>query len=127
MDGVTSRTAQHMGLFITKTLLSGLIIAAVSELARRNNTAAAIIHSLPLTSLLAFIWLYGQSADTALIARHAEGTFWYVLPTLPLFLILPALLRHGWTFWPALGTCILITVGLYYATMQLLRAMGVQI
>ena len=116
-----------MGLFLTKTLLSGFIIAAVSELARRNNAAAAIIHSLPLTSLLAFIWLYGQSADTALIARHSEATFWYVLPTLPLFLILPALLRHGWAFWPALGTCIFITTGLYYATMHLLRVMGVEL
>ena len=82
-----------MLLLVIKALLSGVIIAAVSELAKRNNTAASIVHSLPLVSLLALIWLYSETHDTALIGRHMFGTFWFILPTLPMFLAVPWLLR----------------------------------
>ncbi|MEQ1860863.1 MAG: DUF3147 family protein [Chthoniobacteraceae bacterium] len=111
---------------IIKALLSGALVVGIGELARRNNYLAAIVHSLPLISLLALIWLYTDTRDTALIARHAQGTFWFVLPTLPMFLALPWLLRRGVTFWPSLGLCALLTVTLYFITMRLLKAAGVQ-
>jgi hypothetical protein len=107
---------------LAKALLSGLVIVAVSEFAKRNNTVASVVHSLPLVSLLAFLWLYAETRDTALIARHAAGTFWFVLPTLPLFLVLPALLRRGWAFWPALAAGSALTVLLYLLTLRLLKA-----
>jgi hypothetical protein len=116
-----------MAFYLIKLFLSAAVIATVTEIAKRNNAAAAIIHSLPLTSLLAFIWLYVERKDTALIANHAFGTFWYVLPTLPMFLVLPALLNRGLGFWAALGMCIAGTVVLYYATMKILAACGVQL
>lgn len=112
---------------ITKALVSGVIIAAVSELARRNNTAASIIHSLPLTSLIALIWLYSGTKDAELIGRHAYGTFWFVLPTLPMFLLMPWLIRTCGGFWPALGAGIAGTVALYFLTMRLLDAAGVKL
>ena len=113
--------------YIVKLLISAVVIATVTEVAKRNNFVASIIHSLPLTSLLAFIWLYTEKKDAPLIARHAFGTFWFVLPTLPMFLVLPWMLNHGWNFWPALGTCIVGTVGLYFVTMKLLAVCGVQL
>ena len=67
---------------VTKAAFSGGIIVAVSELAKRNNTVASLVHSLPLVSLLALVWLYSDTRDTALIARHMSGTFWFVLPSL---------------------------------------------
>ena len=115
-------------LFLTtKAVLSGGIIVAVSELAKRNNTAASIVHSLPLVSLLALVWLYAGSRDTALVARHMSGTFWFVLPTLPMFLAVPWLLRRGVAFWPALAAGVALTVVLYFLTMRLLKAAGVQL
>lgn len=116
-----------MLLLATKALLSGVIIAAVSELAKRNNTAASIVHSLPLVSLLALIWLYSETHDTALIGRHMFGTFWFILPTLPMFLAVPWLLRRGIAFWPALGVCVAGTIALYFLTMRLLKAAGVSL
>ena len=116
-----------MLLLATKALLSGVIIAAVSELAKRNNTAASIVHSLPLVSLLALIWLYSETRDTALIGRHMFGTFWFILPTLPMFLAVPWLLRRGIAFWPALGVCVAGTIALYFLTMRLLKAAGVSL
>ena len=114
--------------FLTaKALASGAIIVAVGELAKRNNTAASIVHSLPLVSVLALVWLFADTRDTALIARHAQGTFWFVLPTLPMFLALPWLLRRGLGFWPALALCLVLTTGLYFLTMRLLKAAGVNL
>ena len=112
---------------LTKALLSGAVVVAVSEFAKRDNTLASIVHSLPLMSLVAFLWLFAETRDTALIGRHAFGTFWFVLPTLPLFLLLPALFKRGWHFWPALTVGLVVTVLLYALTMRLLKAASVRL
>lgn len=115
----------NIALLITKAVVSGGMIVTVSELAKRNNTAASIVHSLPLVSLLALIWLHAGTRDTALIGRHMTGTFWFVLPSLPMFLAVPWLLRRGMAFWPALAAGMALTVALYFLTMRLLKATGV--
>src|SRR6186997_1552575 len=106
-----------VALLIAKALLSGGLIVAISEIAKRNNTTASIVHSLPLVSLLALIWLYAGTRDTTLIGRHMTGTFWFVLPTLPMFLAVPWMLRRGIAFWPALGAGVALTVVLYFLTL----------
>lgn len=108
-----------------KAALSGIIIAIVSEVARRSPGLGALIASLPLVSILAMIWLWRDTGDAVRIAAHAEATFWLVLPTLPMFLVLPALLRNEWSFWGALGISCLLTVLLYLATMWLLPRLGI--
>ena len=110
-----------------KAITSGGLIVAITEIAKRNNTAASIVHSLPLVSLLALIWLYGETRDTALVARHAAGTFWFVLPTLPLFLLLPYLLRRGIGFTPSLAIGVAVTVLLYFVTLRLLKTAGIDL
>ena len=112
---------------VIKALLSGALVVGIGELAKRNNAAAAIVHSLPLISLLALIWLYSDTHDPALVGRHMFGTFWFVLPTLPMFLAVPWLLHRGWSFWPALGAGALLTVALYFLTMRLLKAAGINL
>ena len=108
-----------------KAGLSGVIIAVASEVARRSPTLGALIISLPLLSLLAFLWLWRDTGDAARIAALSESTFWYVLPTLPMFLVLPALLRHGVGFWIALtGSCAL-TFALYLLTVWALAKFGI--
>jgi hypothetical protein len=104
-----------MGYLIAKALLSGLIIAIVSEVAKRSPGVGALIASLPLVSILGMIWLWRDTADTPRLAAHAEATFWYVLPSLPMFLLVPALLRKGVAFWPALAAGCALTIGLYLA------------
>lgn len=108
-----------------KAALSGIIIATVSEVARRQPTLGALIVSLPLVSLLAILWLWHDTGDAERIAAHAQSTFWYVLPTLPMFLALPALLRHGVGFWPTLGACCALTVVLYLVTVWALAKFGI--
>ena len=96
-----------------KALASGVIVMLVSELARRSPALGALIVSLPVVSILAMIWLHHETHDLERVAQHAHATFWYVLPSLPLFLVLPALLRSGVGFYPSLGVCVAMTAALY--------------
>ncbi|GAB3670167.1 DUF3147 family protein [Salinisphaera aquimarina] len=104
-----------MFYFIAKCVLSGLLIATVSSVARRSPGFGALIASLPLISLLGMIWLWHDTHDSARMAAHVGATFWYVLPSLPMFLLIPALLNRGMGFWPALVIGCVLTIGLYMA------------
>lgn len=116
-----------MFYLITKAALSGVIVLAVSEIARRSPAIGGLVASLPLISILAILWLWKDTADTARIADHAESTFWFVLPSLPMFLILPALLRHGTNFWVALVACCAVTIVLYSLTIWALPRLGIKL
>jgi hypothetical protein len=102
-----------MSYFAFKAILSGLLVALISEIARRSPGFAALVASLPLVSILGMIWLWRDSADTSRIASHAEATFWYVLPSMPMFLVMPWLIRSGMGFWPSLGAGCVLTILLY--------------
>ena len=104
-----------MVYLVVKALLSGAIIAAVSEIAKRSPGFGALVASLPLVSILGMMWLWRDTGDVQRMAAHAEGTFWFVLPSLPMFLLIPALLRRGMAFWPALAIGCALTIGLYFA------------
>jgi hypothetical protein len=110
-----------------KVIVSALIILAVSEVSKRTTAMGALLASLPLTSLLAMMWLYVETGDTTKVADFTSGIFWLVLPSLALFLILPALLRAGYAFWPALGIACGATIASYIAEMWALGALGVRL
>jgi hypothetical protein len=99
-----------------KAAISGIIIAIVSEVARRSPGWGALIVSLPLVSILGMIWLWRDTHDPVRMAAHAQSTFWFVLPTLPMFLLIPAMLRQGLPFWLALAAGCAVTILLYFAT-----------
>ena len=113
--------------FILKCALSGIIVAVVSEVARRSPAFGALIVSLPLVSLLGMIWLWRDTGDAARIANHAEATFWYVLPSLPMFLVLPAMLRAGIGFWASVGAGCALTITLYFVTAWSLAKFGIDL
>lgn len=96
-----------------KAILSGIIIAIVSEVAKRSPGAGALIASLPLVSVLGMIWLWRDTGDPVRMAAHAEATFWFVIPSLPMFLLIPILMRQGVSFWIALISGCVLTVLLY--------------
>ena len=111
--------------FAVRAALSGLIVAAVALIARRSPAAGALVASLPLVSLLGVIWLWRDTGDAVRLADHAKATFWYVLPSLPMFLIVPALLRHGIGFWSALVAGCGVTILLYLALIPVAARFGV--
>lgn len=116
-----------MTYLLIKAALSGVIVMVVSEVARRSPGLGGMIASLPLVSLLGIMWLWRDTSDTARIAAHAESTFWFVLPSLPMFLAFPAMLRGGVAFWPALALSCLLTMALYLLTIWLLPRIGINI
>jgi hypothetical protein len=101
--------------FAIKAILSGLIVATVSTIARRYPGLGALVASLPLVSVLGMIWLWHSKPDPENMAVHAGATFWFVLPSLPMFLLIPALLRAGINFWAALLAGCVLTIVLYLA------------
>ena len=100
---------------VIKALISGVIIAVVSEVAKKWPGFGALIASLPLVSILGMMWLWHDTKDPERLAAHAGATFWYVLPSLPMFLLVPLLLRRGVGFYPALLSGCVLTIGLYVA------------
>ena len=110
-----------------KAALSGILVAAASEIAKRYPGFGALVASLPLVSVLGMIWLWQDKPDAANMAAHAGATFWFVLPSLPMFLLIPALLRSGIGFWPSLVAGCLFTVALYSATVWLVPRLGLRL
>jgi hypothetical protein len=108
-----------------KLFISPAIIVIVTRIQLFNDKLSALLIALPFTSLVAMVWMHAEEQTPQRIANHAEGTFWFVLPTLPMFLILPWMLRHGWGFWPALGANCAITAGLFWLMVVILRRAGV--
>ena len=108
-----------------KAALSGILIAIISEVAKSYPGFGGLIASLPLVSVLGMIWLWRDKPDAANMTDHAQATFWYVLPTLPMFLLMPVLLRHGVGFWPTLAACCALTIALYFVTVWLLAKFGI--
>jgi hypothetical protein len=96
-----------------KAALSGILIAIISEVAKRFPGFGGLIASLPLVSVLGMIWLWRDKPDAVNMASHAEATFWFVLPSLPMFLLIPAMLRSGISFWLSLISGCALTVALY--------------
>lgn len=98
---------------VIKAAISGVIVALVSEIARRAPGWGGLVASLPLTSLLAMLWLWRDTGDPERIAGLSIGAFWFVLPSLPMFAVLAVLLRSGVGFWVALGLVVAGTLLLY--------------
>lgn len=115
-----------MGWLITKYLITAGVIVLVSEMAKRSDKLGGLLGALPLVTIMALIWLHVGQQSEEKIANHAWYTFWYVLPTLPMFLVFPALLqRIG--FWPTLIVCIVLTMVIFGMFALVMRRFGVNL
>jgi len=115
-----------MAFLLTKYLVTAGIIVLVSELAKRSDKLGAFVAAMPTVTVLVLIWLYIENQSAEKISNHAWYTFWYVIPTLPMFLVFPYLIpRIG--FWPSLAASILVTTILFALIAQLLRRFGIEL
>ena len=111
---------------IVKVLLTSVLVVSASEAGKRNVVVGAVLASLPLTSLLAMIWLYVDTRDPEKVAALASGIFWLILPSLTLLLVLPLLLRKGVPFVPSVALSIALTAASYFAMLAILKWLGIQ-
>ena len=99
-----------MGFLISKYFITAFLIVSISEIAKRSDRLGALISSLPLVTIMVMIWLYIENQNMVKIGKHAYYTFWYVIPTMPMFLLMPWILSKGLNFWLTLVICILFTI-----------------
>lgn len=112
---------------VVRALISGAMIVAIAEIGKRLPAMAALVASLPLVSVLGMILLWHARPDTENMAVHAEATFWYVLPSLPMFLLMPVLLRQGVSFWLSLTVGCALTVALYLLMVHFGPRLGLKV
>ncbi|MCX6220960.1 MAG: DUF3147 family protein [Bacteroidia bacterium] len=113
--------------YIIKVLLSSVTIVAISEISKRSTLAGSILASIPIVSLLAFIWMYIDTKDTAKIAGLSQGIFWLVIPSLLFFILFPVLLKKNVEFWVSLGISLTIMVVGYFIMLFILKKSGINI
>jgi glycopeptide antibiotics resistance protein len=112
---------------LLKALISGIIVAIASEVAKRYPGWGALIVSLPLVSILAMVWLWRDTHDPVRMTAHVQATFWLVIPTLPMFLLIPAMLKQGHAFWTALIAGCALTLALYLAMIWIGPRLGLRL
>ncbi len=111
---------------VTKYFITAALVVLISELAKRSDKLGGFIAALPLVTILTLIWLYAEKQPEQKIADHARYTFWYVLPTLPMFLAFPLLLpRIG--FWPTLLASVFLTALCFGLVALVARRFGIDL
>ena len=116
-----------MWQYLIKVVVTAVLVVAISEVAKRSSFWGALLASLPITSLLAFLWLYQATRDTEAIASLSQSIFWLVLASLPLFIVLPVLLRAGVAFWPSLGLSCGSAIVAYFVLVLVLQHLHVRL
>ena len=116
-----------MMYYILKVLVSAVIIVLISEISKRSSMAGSILASIPLLSLMAFIWMYIDTKDVQKISALSTGIFWLVIPSLLLFIVLPFLLKKQVNFWWALGISTSVTVLCYFIMIFVLKKFGIKL
>jgi uncharacterized membrane protein (GlpM family) len=115
-----------MSWIITKYLITAAVVVLISEVAKRSDKLGGLVAALPIVTILALIWLYVENQSTEKIANHAWYTFWYAVPTLPMFLAFPWLLpRIG--FWPTLAASVVITVVCFLLFALAVKRFGIEL
>jgi len=115
-----------MNWIITKYLITAALVVLISEVAKRSDKLGGLVAALPMVTVLTLIWLYVENQPTTKIANHAWYTFWYVVPTLPMFLVFPWMLAR-WGFWPSLLASVAITLVSFGLFGLLVRRFGIML
>lgn len=115
-----------MWQYIVKVILTAVVVVLIASIAKRSTFWSAALASLPLTSLLAFVWLYIESGSAQRVADLSQSIFWFILPSLTVFILLPVLLRAGVGFWLSLGVSSAATAAAYFAMSWILVRFGIR-
>lgn len=114
-----------MTAFVVRAVISGILVAIIATVARRSPGLGGLIASIPLVSTLGMIWLWNDSGDRLVVANYVSAAFWFLLPTLPMFLLIPWLLRAGDNFWLSLAAGCGLTIVLYLIMIAILPRFGI--
>ncbi|MBC8198056.1 MAG: DUF3147 family protein [Candidatus Marinimicrobia bacterium] len=116
-----------MSFLIVKYSITAFIIVIISEIAKRHSKLGALISSLPLITIMVMVWLYIENQNIEKISKHAYYTFWYVVPTMPMFIFLPWILSKGINFWISLLGSIILTLCCFIITAIITKKFGIDL
>ena len=113
-----------------KYIITAAIVVIASEIANRNEKIGALIGALPVMTILVVLWIFTEnraSEGTEKIAGYVYYTFWYVLPTLPMFLVMSHMLKKGSNFWLSSGVYIVGTIFLFFLLNFILKKFSISL
>lgn len=113
--------------FAIKTAITVILVVAISEIAKRSSFMAGLLASIPITSLLALMWLQIEGGDVERTAALSVSIFWLIPPSLIFLAALPILLRMNVTPALAFVSAVLLTGAGYWVYLQILGAFGVEL
>ncbi len=113
--------------YIIKVLLSAVTIVAITEISKRSTLIGSVVASIPLVSLLAFVWLYIDTKNVQKIADLSQGIFWLVIPSLVFFAVFPVFLRKNYDFWLSIGLSLILMLIAYFVMLFILKKAGINI
>jgi hypothetical protein len=113
--------------YITKIVITTLLIVLVSEISKRSTLIGGILASIPLVSVLAMVWLYVDTQDSAKVVALSNSIFWLIIPSLTLFVTLPLLIKKGFGFYPSMGVSVLMTLLAYYLIISAAEKLGIKL
>ncbi len=116
-----------MLLFVIKAIVSGILVATISTVAKRYPGWGGLVASLPLVSVLSMIWLYGETRDAESVAKLSLSAFWFFLPSVPMFLVIPWMLRSGIGFVATMAIASVMTILLYAAMSWIAPRVGISL
>jgi len=112
--------------YIAKLLITTLLIVLISEIAKRNSLAGAILAAIPLVSILAMTWMYVDTNSSVKAVEFSNNVVWLIVPSMTLFIAFPILIKKGFGFYPSMFISISMTIFAYYSVILLLEKLGIR-
>ncbi len=114
-----------MERYLIKVIITAVLIVVITEISKRWTLMGAVVASLPLTSILAMVWLYLDTKSVEKVSALSNGIFWVYIPSLVFFALFPVFLKMGWQFWSSLGGAVFCTAAAYWGYVKVLEKVGV--
>jgi len=116
-----------LAYYITKLIITSLLIVLISEIAKRSSLMGAMLAAIPLVSILAMTWMYVDTSDSRDAVEFSKRIVWLIAPSMTLFIAFPLLIRKGLGFYPSMFVSVIMTIFAYYSVLFLLGKFGVKL
>ncbi|MFT5660699.1 MAG: hypothetical protein ACI9TV_001341 [Sulfurimonas sp.] len=115
-----------MAYYITKLIITALLIVLISEIAKRSSLLGAMLAAIPLVSILAMTWMYIDTNSSTKAVEFSNNIVWLIVPSMTLFITFPILIKKGLGFYLSMGISIAMTILAYYSVIFLLEKLGMR-
>ena len=116
-----------MAFYITKLLITTILIVLISEIAKRSSLMGALLAAIPLVSILAMTWMYVDTNETRTAVEFSNRIVWLIAPSMTLFIVFPLLIKKGLSFYPSMFVSVALTVFAYYSVVFVLGKLGIKL